>query len=125
MKLLSFVLSLARPRSPVPGIGLLARINLRIARHPPIYESLVQSRADMLVHRRTYTELLWEVNASHHRYKIGKAVARPCNNAPRPFYFFQRGSGIGGANEDGRNVAQRCRCLYGSGPAEAPGPQAA
>jgi hypothetical protein len=61
---------------------------------------LRQPRAEprgILVHRRTYTELLWEVNASHHRYKIGEAVARfPCNNVPRSFYFLQRGSGIGG-----------------------------
>jgi len=57
------------------------------------------SRADMLVHG-------------------------PGNKVSRPFYFLQFGSGIGGAGEDGRNLPQRCRYFYGSGPAELPGPQA-
>jgi hypothetical protein len=77
------------------------------------------------VHGRTYTELVWEANASRQHYKIGKVGARrPGNNITRPFYFLQLANGVGGATEDGRNVLQRCRYLYGSGPAEAPGPRA-
>jgi len=51
-------------------------------------------------------------------------VHGPGNKVSRPFYFLQFGSGIGGAGEDGRNLPQRCRYFYGSGPAELPGPQA-
>jgi hypothetical protein len=85
----------------------------------------VRRREDILVHWRTYTKLVWESNASRQHYKIGKVGARlPGNNITRLFYFLQLENGVGGATEDGRNVPQRCRYLYGSGPAEGPGPQA-